>query len=410
MKNTSEDIFEPPVPVVPIGWDVVPFQQAVDVVSDKGRRVKQGSYLPAGKIPVIDQGQQAIGGFTDDEQMAFDGELPVILFGDHTRSIKFVDTPFAVGAEGVKILQPRDAYFPKFLYYVLRSLRIPSRGYSRHFQFLRKFHFPLAPEEQQKRIVAEIEKQFSRLDDAVANLKRVKANLKRYKAAVLKAAVEGCLSDDCRDDTKSNGWAHKPIDVAIDLLDQGWSPQCDNEPSDRPDVWGVIKTTAVQSMHYLESENKRLPKTLGPRPNLELAAGDLLITRAGPRVRVGVACLVKASRPYLMLCDKVYRMRCKRDVVSPAFLELVLNAPNIVDELDRLKTGISDSGVNLTQKRLRKLLVPFPPLKKQHRIVAEVERRLSVIDELEAAVEANLKRADRLQQAVLKQAFEGNFM
>jgi type I restriction enzyme S subunit len=198
VKKTSEDIFEPPVPIVPIDWDVVPFQQVADVISDKGRRVKQGSYLPAGRIPVIDQGQQYIGGFTDDDQMAFDGDLPVILFGDHTRSIKFVDKPFAVGAEGIKILKPRDGCFPKFLYYLMRSLRIPSRGYSRHFQFLRKFHFPIAPEDQQKLIVAEIEKQFSRLDEAVASLNHAKANLKRYKAAVLKAAVEGKLTEDWR--------------------------------------------------------------------------------------------------------------------------------------------------------------------------------------------------------------------
>ena len=213
MKTTSEDIFEPPVPIVPIGWDVVPFQEAADVVSDKGRRVKQVSYLPAGKIPVIDQGQQPIGGFIDDEQMAFDGDLPVILFGDHTRSFKFVDKPFAVGAEGVKILRPRDAYFPKFLYYLLRSLRIPSRGYSRHFQFLRKFHLPLAPVEQQKRIVAEIEKQFSRLDEAVANLKRAKANLKRYKAAILEAAIEGNLTEDWRKQ-------HPDIEPASRLLER----------------------------------------------------------------------------------------------------------------------------------------------------------------------------------------------
>ena len=266
---------------------------------------------------------------------------------------------------------------------------------------------PIAPLDEQRDIVAEIEKQFSRLDEAVANLKRVKANLKRYKASVLKAAVEGRLFDDCRKGVKSNDWVNKPIDVAIDSLDQGWSPQCDNEPSDRPDAWGVIKTTAVQSMRYLESENKRLPRALRARPKLELVPGDLLMTRAGPRSRVGVVCLVKATRSHLMLCDKVYRIRCKPGVASPAFLELVLNAPNIVDELNQLKTGISDSGVNLTQKRLRELIIPLPSFKEQERIVAEVERRLSVIKELEAAVEADLTRADRLRQSLLARAFRG---
>src|SRR2546425_4040821 len=123
MKRTSEDIFEPEIPVVPPGWDVLPFERAADVVSDRGKRVKQGSYLPTGTIPVIDQGQETIGGYTNDKSMAFGGELPVILFGDHTRSVKFVDKNFAVGAEGVKILRPSYAYVPKFFYYLLRSLQ-----------------------------------------------------------------------------------------------------------------------------------------------------------------------------------------------------------------------------------------------------------------------------------------------
>lgn len=125
--------------------------------------------------------------------MVFDGELPVILFGDHTRSIKYVNKPFAVGAEGIKILKLDNCYNYKFFYYLLHSLQIPSRGYSRHFQFLKKFYLPLAPPNEQKRIVAEIEKQFSRLDEAVAALKRIKANLKRYKAA-----VEGKLTEEWR--------------------------------------------------------------------------------------------------------------------------------------------------------------------------------------------------------------------
>src|SRR5438445_10986120 len=110
MKRTSEDIFEPEIPVVPPGWDVLPFERAAQVVSDRGKRVKQGSYLPAGKIPVIDQGQDFIGGYIDDDTVAFQGQLPVVLFGDHTRSIKYVDRRFAVGAEGVKILQPASCY------------------------------------------------------------------------------------------------------------------------------------------------------------------------------------------------------------------------------------------------------------------------------------------------------------
>ena len=321
------------------------------------------------------------------------------------------------GSTEFHILRPRQGIDPHYVYYFVSSQNfrreaahrmIGAVGQKRVPQsFLEEALIPVPLFDDQKSIVAEIEKQFSRLDEAVANLKRVKANLKRYKAAVLKAAVEGRLLGDSCGAVTGRDWATKPINIAIDSIDQGWSPQCENEPSDRPSVWGVIKTTAVQSMRYLESENKRLPKTLEPRLHLELAAGDLLMTRAGPRARVGVSCLVKATRPRLMLCDKVYKIRFKQNLANPGFLELVLNSPNIVDELNQLKTGINDSGVNLTQKRLRGLVVPLPSLKVQGLVVAEVERRLSVIEELDVAVDANLTRIDRLRQSILSKAFSG---
>jgi len=268
----------------------------------------------------------------------------------------------------------------------------------------------VAPTNEQRRIVAKIEELFSDLDAGVAALEQAKAKLKRYRAAVLKAAVEGKLTDP-----KKNGrcfleaeW--KRIDQAITTLEQGWSPKCDKTPAENHDTWGVIKTTAVQSLCFLEGENKRLPDNLIPRPDLEIQAGDVLITRAGPRSRAAVTCLVRSARPRLIVCDKVYRLRPNIEVARPDYLELVLNAPHILAALDELKTGISDSGVNLTQDKFRDLRIPLPPLSLQSEIVAEVELRASVIQESESQIEANLKRSSRLRQSILKRAFEGNLV
>ena len=103
---------------LPIDWEIAPFAKVVSIIPDGGRRLKKRSYLESGEIPVIDQGQQYIGGFIDDEDMAFKGELPVVLFGDHTKSIKFVERPFAVGADGIKILKPSSCYDIKFFFYL----------------------------------------------------------------------------------------------------------------------------------------------------------------------------------------------------------------------------------------------------------------------------------------------------
>lgn len=142
------------------------------------------------------------------------------------------------------------------------------------------------------------------------------------------------------------GPAILPLREVIYSLDQGWSPQCERTPSLNNETWGVIKTSAVAPLQYIDFENKELPKTLVPRPELELQAGDILITRAGPRKRVGVVCLVRTTRPRLMLCDKVYRLKANTTIAIPEYIELMLNAPQIIGEFDQIKTGISCTQTN----------------------------------------------------------------
>ncbi len=111
-----------------------------------------------------------------------------------------------------------------------------------------------------------------------------------------------------------------------------------------------------------------------------------------------------------MVCDTVYRFRCNEARVVPGYLELALNSPSVVEAIDRQKAGINESGVSLTHDKLGGVLIPLPPLAEQTRIVAEVERRLSVVEELESVVTANLQRATRLRQAILQTAFTGGLL
>ncbi|HUW82029.1 MAG TPA: restriction endonuclease subunit S [Phycisphaerae bacterium] len=275
---------------------------------------------------------------------------------------------------------------------------------------IQSFPFRLAPLGEQRRIVAKIEELFSDLDAGVAALERAKANLKRYRAAVLKVAVEGRLVPSAGEASVFSKPAWHVISTAIESLEQGWSPRCERNPSGNPETWGVIKTSAVQHMSYVADENKKLPDSLPPRPKLEVGKNDLLITRAGPRKRCGVCCLVKRTRPRLIVCDKVYRLRADTKKATPGYLEVALNAPQILDELDVLKSGISDSGVNLTQGRFRKLRIPLPTLQDQVVIVSEVERLLSLADKTANVLDRAISMSERLRQCLLKRAFEGKLV
>ena len=151
---------------------IVDFKSAVKDSTGGQYKVKKRDYLQEGRIPIVDQGQPLVAGYTDDISAVFSGNLPVVLFGDHTLALKYVDYSFALGADGVKALSIHKTFNPKYLYYYWQSCQIQSRGYSRHFKFLREIKLPLIPLSEQRRIV-EI------LDQADAlSKKRAKANAK----------------------------------------------------------------------------------------------------------------------------------------------------------------------------------------------------------------------------------------
>jgi type I restriction enzyme S subunit len=328
---------------------------------------------------------------------------------EHTLPVAIADRRMALNQD-LKAIEPMKEVDSDYLALALRTfsrtiLRSCAKAgttvASLELPELLRFQIPVAPFQEQLRIVAEIEKQFTRLEAGVAALRRVQANLKRYRAAVLKAACEGRLVR-----TKSK-IAQTELKDIIGRISQGWSPKCDLTRDALPKEWAIITTTAVQSMRYIDNQGKPLPSKFEPRPHIEIKAGDFLMTRKGPRKRAGVACLVRATRSRLMVCDTVYRFRCDESRVVPVYLELALNSPSVVEAIDRQKAGISESGVSLTHDKLGGVLIPVPSLAEQSRIVAEVERRLSVVEEFESVVSANLQRAKQLQQSILNYAFQG---
>jgi type I restriction enzyme S subunit len=145
------ELKETEIGLVPKHWEVVRVGEVIKYYTPS-KKLKQSDYKAFGKFPVIDQGQKYIAGFYDDETMVFDKDLPVILFGDHTRIIKYIDFPFICGADGLKIIVPKENFHRKYFYYALLNLNIPSRGYNRHFTILREKLIPLPPLEEQQKI------------------------------------------------------------------------------------------------------------------------------------------------------------------------------------------------------------------------------------------------------------------
>jgi type I restriction enzyme S subunit len=309
--------------------------------------------------------------------------------------------------------------------------------------------FPLAPLDQQKRIVAEIEKQFSRLDEAVANLKRVKANLKRYKAAILKAAVEGRLVETEAElarregrsyetgtqllqrilETRRSQWQGKgkykepatPDTTDLSQLPVGWvwaSPAqlSAGEPyslaigpfgsslkvSDYTDsgvplvfvrniraaMFGGSDTVYVSGVKAEELRAHRVD------------AGDLLVTKMGDPP--GDVCIYPANRPQAVITADCIKLRLG-GFSSKQFFAHAIESDLVHKQILGITKGVAQLKVSLG--RFGSIAFPLPPLAEQHRIVAEVDRRLSLGVGAEAQVNSNLQRAVRLRQALLARAF-----
>ena len=137
----------------------LPFHEALEDCSRLAGKVPQASCIHEGNFPVIGQGKQAVEGFTNDPGLIFRGDLPVILFGDHTAAFKFIDRPFARGADGTKLFRPRTEHLDaKFTWHFLQTVQLPQTGYDRKTKYLESVAIPLPPLEEQRRIAAILDK------------------------------------------------------------------------------------------------------------------------------------------------------------------------------------------------------------------------------------------------------------
>jgi len=200
-------------------------------------------------------------------------------------------------------------------------------------------------------------------------------------------------------------WAWLPLGSMIKGMDAGWSPQCENHPRADETQWGVLKTTAVQALAFNASEHKKLPEKLLPRAQHEAQVGDILVTRAGPKNRVGVSCVVDVPCPRLMISDKLIRFHVLGEL-SPRYFALTLNAGYTFERLEAAKSGMAVMQMNISQNKLRAVPIPVPPLAEQHRIVTKVDELMALCDRLEASLEQSATTRRRLLDALLHEVLQ----
>jgi type I restriction enzyme S subunit len=331
---------------------------------------------------------------------------------------------------------------PKYLFYFMQTVDLGELSRSTTVPSIRKsdvvdIAIPVPPLGEQNEIVAELEKQFSRLDEAVANLQRVKANLKRYKASVLKAAVEGRLVETeaslahregrtyesgeqllqrileerrakwagrgkwkvpespSTDTSLPDGWAWASIDQLAEV-GTGATPKRDKATywNDGDVPW---VTSSVVNGDYVDEASEFVTKLALAETNLTLyPVGTLLIAMYGEGKTRGKCAELRIPAATNQALSALQVASSVRGYLRH-FLELNY------EEMRKVASGGVQPNLNLSL--VRAVCVPLPPLSEQARMVAEVDRHLSIIREVEAEVDASLQRAQTLRISSLANAF-----
>ena len=319
-----------------------------------------------------------------------------------------------------------------FILYLMRTFasEIASRGTGTTFDAitgnqLKTFEVPLPPLPEQRRIVAKLETLFTQLDVAVEALKKAQTQLQRYRQSVLKAAFEGELTKEWREGYSGE---LEPMSVSEDSeleglpeLPDGW-------------VWTQVKDIAefIRGVSYRKNQSSKTPQTdyvpilRANNINGQLNYDDLVYVEqakvkdeqfvksldiiiamsSGSKHLVGKA--AQAHRDFAGGFGTFCGLVRVSEEVNQKFIGLFFQSPVYRSEISRLSIGININ--NLRRENIEKMLIPLPPLIEQEQIVSELEQHLSIADEAEATIDAELKRAECLRQSILKHAFSGKLV
>jgi len=449
---------------LPEGWVIAPFNLLFNNVTSSNLKLKQKLYGQNGKYSVVDQGQALIGGYTDRAELLHPASSPVIVFGDHTRCVKFINFKFVQGADGVKILSPCKVIEPLYSFYLLKNTTLPDKGYSRHFKFLKELSFRVAPLNEQKRIVDKIEELQARSRRAREALETVPDLLEQLRQSILAAAFRGDLTKEWRKRQagdlepasellkrirveRRKRWEESELEklkgkgLTGDKLDEVFAKQRKKykEPSpvdtsnlpELPEGWcwttiEQISSKVVDGVHkkpnYVE---KGIPfvtvknLTAGPGISFERlnyispedhaeftkradpAPRDLLVSKDGT---LGVIRVVDTDTTFSIFVSVALIKPIDKKTTS--WLDIALRSPQGQERLVATGSGLQ----HIHLRDLRATLLPFPPLEEMKEIEQEVSNLFRFVDDVEILLINSSKYTQSLDQSILSKAFLGELV
>lgn len=373
-----------------MSWEKVNFLDVVKDITGGNRKFLGSEYETEGLYPIIDQGVTLVGGYTDSNEVV-NRTKAVVVFGDHTKALKFLDFDFCLGADGVKILQPDDMLDSKFLYYYLGMIQLPDVGYSRHYKFLKEIKIPLPPLPIQKKI-ADI------LDKADALRKKDQQLLQKYDEL-----AQAIFIDMFGDPVKNEkGWEVKKMGECLDKIQIGPFGTQLHESDYISDGVPLINPMHIGNLkikpNYKYSISKEKFEEL---PQYHLIEGDVILARRGEMGRCAIVTGLEAG--YLCGTGSLF-LKATKAKLDPHFLVYFLSRESTKESLERSAAGAIMANLNKTI--LQNFEIILPPIKLQITFRNSILINQQSID----LMKDNIQISESLFQSLLQQAFKGELI
>ena len=377
------------VGLVPEDWETKRFGDVLERKNLKSNQVQTVDYRDSGNYPVVDQGQEAVAGFTDrDDKVFYCPTTGVIVFGDHTCIVKFVDFHFAVGADGTQVLEAKSGQCTRFYAYQLEHNGVKPTGYNRHFKFLKEKSFPVPEKKEQTAIATTL----SDADALVASLDRLMAKKRGIKQAVMQQLLTG----QTRLPGFTGKWETKRLGE-IGTFYKGHGIRRDD-----------VSDEGVPCVRYGEIYTRYDDCVVDPESRISvgvaqsafpLRPGDILFAGSGETSEEIGMCVAYLGEEPAFAGGDIVVLRPNEGV--SAYLGRLLNHPSIAQQKARLGQG--DAVVHISARNLAQIEVQLPPVEEQTAIA-------TVLSDMDTEIEALERRRDKarqIKQGMMQQLLSG---
>lgn len=364
------------------GWEYKRFEDCI-IKAPKLKQVQTSLYNSGTMYPIVSQEEKLISGFCDDEAMVYHLDSPIVVFGDHTRVLKYIDFDFVVGADGVKILIPKENVDAKFFYYYLLWCKIPSLGYSRHYKLLKEIKVLVPPKSHQLIIVTEL--------DQINDLIRLKKEQLKEYDNLAQSIFYDMFGDPVENE---KGWEMKKLGDVSTVVTGNTPPRKVLEYYNS-DYIEWIKSDNISDVIPYPTKAKEYLSESGAKKGRIANAGDILVTCiAGSLSSVGTSCLLDRS---VTFNQQINAMTKLVGIESFYLRSLMVYGKEYVQ-------GYATTGMKhiINKSVFESIKIPLPPLPLQQ----EFSTRIELIEKLKAEVQKNITDLETLLASRMQYWFE----